>query len=90
MSWDGMRYDANYLPQGLPNIYSQEAWLSLLSMYFGTPAIAQAISVNPVSLPPTVALSSAKLSGGGGEKWIFLPHCHDRHSTSANPIPQST
>jgi hypothetical protein len=49
MSWDGMRYDANYLPQGLPNIYSQEPWLSLLPMYVGTPAIAQAISVNPVS-----------------------------------------
>jgi len=68
--------DEIYLPRGLPNIYSPSHSPSPLPLHLRTPPSP---SSSPSSLylrTPAVAQSSAKLSGGAGEKRIFPPHHH--------------
>jgi len=62
-----------YLPQDLPNLCSMSYDSYLLLLFLSRPPLA---SPSPSSLylhPPTVAQSSAKLGGGGGDKLILLP-----------------
>jgi len=63
-----------YVPRGLPNIYSLSLHPSPLPLHL-CPAVSSSPSLSPLYLStPSVARSSAKLSGGGGEKQIVPPH----------------
>jgi hypothetical protein len=62
------------LPQGHPNIYSQSLCPSPLRLVLHPPPLPSTSTSSLHLRTPAVAQSSAKLSGGGGEKQIFPPH----------------
>jgi len=73
-------------PRGLPNIYSLSLGPSVLPLYLDThpplssfplslylhmPSVSSPFSLLLYFHTPAVVQFSAKLSGSGGEKWIF-------------------
>jgi len=70
--WD-MVQDASYLPQGPPNIYSHLHSPSPLLLHLCMPLSPSSSRLSWYLRTPAVAQSSARLSGSGGEKWIFPP-----------------
>jgi len=65
--------DGGDLLQGLPNINSPSLSLSSIPLYLRLPMSLTQLSSSLYLRPPATAKSSAKPSGSGGEKWVFLP-----------------
>jgi len=65
--------DASCLPRDLPNIYSPSLCSFLLPLYPGTPVLPSRSLSFLYLHTSSIDQSSAKLSGCGGEKQIFLP-----------------